>query len=332
MKSSRILFLIILSLSACKPARYIAPSVPNSRTEYISLYSDIAISEMKRTGIPASIKMAQAILESGDGNSRLAKQANNHFGIKCSNWTGRTIFHDDDARNECFRSYNRPEESFLDHSDFLTGRPRYASLFELDPYDYKSWARGLKAAGYATDPAYDSKLISIIEKNELYKLDTGTGIPAGTREVSVTTMRLTGKGQVAGGREILRRNRIRYIIAKEGDTYESLTREMELMRWELARYNDLSSRRISAGDIIYLQPKRLRAERGSEIHIITEGESLHQISQRYGVRLNRLLIRNYLEQGQEPAPGTTIFLRKQTYREDERIITGNWPPVQDENL
>ena len=332
MKSSRILFFIILSLSACKPARYIEPSVPNSRTEYISLYSNIAISEMNRTGIPASIKMAQAILESGDGNSRLARQANNHFGIKCSNWTGRTVFHDDDARNECFRSYNKPEESFLDHSDFLTNRPRYASLFDLDPYDYKSWAKGLKAAGYATDPAYDSKLISIIERNELYKLDRGTGLPAGTRNVSVTTMKSTGKGQAEGGREILRRNKIRYIIAKEGDTYESLTREMELMRWELARYNDLSYRSINAGDIIYLQPKRIRAARGSEIHIITEGESMHQISQRYGVRLNRLLSRNYLEKGQEPAPGTTIFLRRQTYREDERITTGNWPPGRDETL
>ncbi len=312
------LLFFLLVFSACKTTRYTAPAVSNTRSEYIARYSDIAIREMRRTGIPASIKMAQAILESADGNSLLASKSNNHFGIKCHDWTGRRVYHDDDHRNECFRRYNRPEESFLDHSDFLTGRPRYAGLFNLDPYDYKAWARGLRLAGYATDPNYDRKLIRIIEDNELYRLDSGTPLPSPRSSTRVSSEEPSSPVSLVTGRQILRRNRIRFIIAEEGDTYESVTREMELMRWEIAQYNDLPYRAISPGDVLYLQPKRVRAERGSEIHIVNEGETMHQISQQYGVRLNRLLRRNYLEDGREPSPGDTIFLRRQTYREDPR--------------
>jgi hypothetical protein len=316
MKSFRIILLLSVVLYACKTTRYTPPAITNTRAGYIAAYSDISIREMRRTGIPASIKMAQAILESGDGNSTLARRANNHFGIKCHDWTGRRIYHDDDARNECFRRYSNPEDSFRDHSDFLTGRPRYAGLFKLDPGDYKAWAKGLKAAGYATNPNYDRLLIRIIEENELYKLDSGQGVHSGTRQVSKQVFQGGGKAPASGTREILTRNRIRYIIAKEGDSYESITKAKGLMSWELSRYNDIPANSgIRAGDIIYLQPKRIRAERGSEKHTVNEGETMRYISQLYGVRLDRLLNRNFMVQGQEPSPGDIIYLRKQAPRE-----------------
>jgi hypothetical protein len=316
MKGFRFLLLVLITFSACKTTRYVPPAVNNTRSEYIRTYGEFAISEMKRTGIPASIKMAQAILESGDGNSRLARQANNHFGIKCHEWTGRKIYHDDDHRNECFRSYNNPLESFRDHSEFLTGRARYAGLFKLDPLDYKAWARGLKAAGYATNPEYDRLLIRIIEDNHLYRLDSGLAFSRLDKDATAATN--IPAGPVATRQfEVLQNNRIRYMIARESDSYESITEQMEFMRWELDRYNDLSGIRvINPGDIVYLQPKRNRAQRGYDVHVAEEGDTMHLISQMYGIRLSRLLSRNYMEEGQEPSPGTYIFLRWQPPREN----------------
>ncbi len=323
----RIIIIIFLITTSCKTIRHISPatSPTPSRTEYIATYSDIAIKEMRRTGIPASIKMAQAILESGNGTSVLAIRGNNHFGIKCHDWRGRTIYHDDDERNECFRRYNNPEESFYDHGDFLTGRPRYANLFKLDPYDYKAWARGLKASGYATNPNYDRLLIRIIEENELYKLDSELVIQAKASNlhgqageasnVSSPAARTRDSGSQTGSRQILTRNRINYIVAREGDTYKSITREIGLIPWELSRYNDIPvGSRIRPGNIIYLQPKRIRAEKGLDLHKVSEGETMHYISQLYGIRLNWLLRRNFMENGQEPSPGETIFLRRRNYR------------------
>ena len=315
MKILRLIILSVLLISACKTIRYTPPATSVTRSEYIAAYSDIAVREMRRTGIPASIKMAQAILESGDGNSTLARRGNNHFGIKCHDWTGRRIYHDDDKRNECFRRYSNPEESFLDHSEFLTGRQRYAGLFQLDPYDYKAWARGLKAAGYATNPQYDRLLIRIIEDNELYRLDTGQLVSGSTGEVAENRKRVIDTEPTAGSGNIQTRNRIKYIIAGEGDTYESISSEMGLMRWELSRYNDISpGSSISPGDIIYLQPKRIRAQRGMETHKVSEGENMWHISQLYGVRLDRLLKRNYMQKGEEPSPGDIIYLRRDNPR------------------
>ena len=315
MKILRLIILSALLISACKTIRYTPPATSVTRSEYIATYSDIAVREMRRTGIPASIKMAQAILESGDGNSTLARRGNNHFGIKCHDWTGRRIYHDDDKRNECFRRYSNPEESFLDHSEFLTGRQRYAGLFQLDPYDYKAWARGLKAAGYATNPQYDRLLIRIIEDNELYRLDTGQLVSKSTGEFTENSKRVIDAEPTAGSRNIQTRNRIKYIIAGEGDTYESISREMGLMRWELSRYNDFSpGSSISPGDIIYLQPKRIRAQRGMETHKVSKGENMWHISQLYGVRLDRLLRRNFMQKGEEPSPGDIIYLRRDNPR------------------
>ncbi len=312
MKILRLIIFIAVLISACRSIRYTPPATSVTRSEYIAKYSDIAIREMKRTGIPASIKMAQAILESGDGNSTLARRGNNHFGIKCHDWTGRRIYHDDDERNECFRRYSNPEESFLDHSDFLTSRPRYADLFKLDPYDYRGWARSLRAAGYATNPQYDRLLIRIIEDNELYKLDAGISLSKSGGEVVDNRKRkgVTDEFPTSGSRRIQTRNRINYIIAEDGDTYESITSEIGLMSWELARYNDISrGSAINPGDIVYLQPKRIRAQRGMETHKVIEGETMWHISQLYGIRLARLLRRNHMRKGEEPTPGQIIYLR-----------------------
>jgi flagellum-specific peptidoglycan hydrolase FlgJ len=143
----------------------------NTTTQYISVYKDIAMQEMRIYNIPASITLAQAILESGSGKGTLAVKANNHFGIKCHDWKGKKVYHDDDRRQECFRKYKNSNNSFRDHSEFLANRKRYASLFKLKKYDYKSWAKGLRLAGYATDKKYPQKLIGLIERYELYQYD-----------------------------------------------------------------------------------------------------------------------------------------------------------------
>ena len=169
----------ILLLLACLPAMTHAGDIRKmTRPEYIELYKDDAVRDMQKTGVPASITMSQALLESNDGNSPLAREANNHFGIKCSDWNGPSYIQDDDTKDECFRKYGSVLESYDDHSNFLKTRPRYASLFSLEITDYKGWANGLKKAGYATDPTYANRLIKIIEENQLFLLDQGQSLPA----------------------------------------------------------------------------------------------------------------------------------------------------------
>ncbi len=310
MRITIILLLFTLIVSSCSIFRQTPAPVPASRQEYIEKYSDIAVSEMERTGIPASIKLAQAILESGNGSSNLAKMGNNHFGIKCHDWTGKRIYRDDDEPNECFRRYSDPEESFLDHSEFLTGRPRYGFLFDLDPYDYEAWARGLQEAGYATNPNYANLLIRLIEENGLYKFDQ-KGERYSEDPMSPPERKSTIEYPEEEQRiEIFTRNRINYIVAGEGDTIESLARELDMKPWEFYLYNDLPREyEVQTGDILYLQPKRFRAERGIEEHIVGQGETMHCISQLYGVRLGRLLRRNGMDSDKKVEPGTVIKLR-----------------------
>ena len=278
-----------------------------SREEYINTYKKLAIAEMKRTGIPASITMAQACLESGDGNSRLAKKANNHFGIKCHNdWNGKQIHHDDDARNECFRKYNSVEDSYRDHSDYLLSMSRYDFLFELESTDYKAWARGLKKAGYATSSTYANALITIIEEYRLFLLDNETVTTAGKHK----TMPQVTKS-ASQQREIFEQNRIRYIIAGKGDSFESLTNELGKLPWELPRYNDLPiSAHIDSAELIYIQPKRNNAAPGNNTHVVKKGETLYSISQYYGIKLEKLYEKNQLSRGSEPKEGTVLQLRK----------------------
>jgi LysM repeat protein len=278
-----------------------------TREDYIRAYKDFAVKEMGRSGVPASITLAQGMLESDNGNSRLAVRGNNHFGIKCHNgWKGKRIYHDDDHRNECFRKYNSVFESYEDHSDFLRNGSRYAFLFELDPLDYRSWARGLKKAGYATNPAYAERLIKIIEDNNLHKYDL-----MAEEVLKADRKRISSSGRPDITREIFKRNRIDYIIVKQGDTFESLQKELGLLPFELFRYNNLSwDSVLYSGRELYIQPKRNKAEAGKSYHIVKQGESLHAISQMYGVKPERILMMNLMSPDAEPVAGQKLSLRK----------------------
>lgn len=278
-----------------------------TREDYINTYKELAMKEMQRTGIPASITLAQGMLESGNGNSTLAVKANNHFGIKCHDWKGPSVRHDDDKKRECFRKYKSAEKSYYDHSDFLTGTKRYAKLFELKPDDYKGWSRGLKSAGYATSPTYAKALIRIIEENELHKYDdlvlssSGKGVKLFDKPVAEESLQ---------GRKVYYNNRVRYILAKSGDTYERLSEEMHLLSWQLPKYNGgPTNQKLSEGEIVYLQPKRNKASAKHKFHTVKAGESIHYISQKYAVKEEKLRKRNMLAEDEEPKAGAVILLR-----------------------
>jgi LysM repeat protein len=278
-----------------------------TRSEYLDTYKDLAMREMERTGIPASITLAQGAFESGDGNSTLARQGNNHFGIKCHDWNGKTIYHDDDIKNDCFRKYKSVEESYQDHSDFLKTQQRYAFLFALGKGDYKAWAKGLKDAGYATNPAYTQSIIKVIEDYQLYKYDqvviAGSDSKPGAKKTFETT-------RYAGGRKILYNNRVKYIIAREGDNFTSLSEELDLLSWQLPKYNELPEETVfKEGQVVYLQPKRNRAEAGKKLHKVKEGETLFSISQLYAIKIDKLARRNLLNDSDTLKAGDTLMLR-----------------------
>ncbi|MCF8348999.1 MAG: glucosaminidase domain-containing protein [Bacteroidales bacterium] len=294
-----------------------------STEEYIKTYKDIAIEKMKNYRIPASITLAQGILESGSGNSRLAQKANNHFGIKChKGWTGKTFYMDDDEKNECFRKYKKAEDSYRDHSLFLTQRGRYSFLFDLKITDYKAWAKGLKKAGYATNPKYPEILISLIERYDLMKYDTQgkkenqedkkpvkkTGKQVVTSNLSVENFNKFEK--YPSGRQIFINNDRKLIIAKSGDTFFGLAKEFGIYTWQLYKYNDLEKDYLlKVGDIIYLQKKKRKAAREHRYHEVANGQTIRQISQLYGVRESRLYKINNLPKGVQVGAGEIIKLR-----------------------
>ncbi|MFP4023732.1 MAG: glucosaminidase domain-containing protein [Thiohalospira sp.] len=320
--TKKILLLIIpIFIVSCKVQQVSDSSVKYtslSRQNYIENYKDLAINEMKRTGIPASIKLAQAMLESDNGNSTLARKANNHFGIKCHNgWIGGTIYHDDDERGECFRRYKTVYESYIDHSDFIVHGMRYAFLFEHDPTDYKAWARGLQKAGYATSRTYANLLIKIIEDNQLYVFDRGGTLNFTSNQENEPDSDQLNLADVdnftvqINKHRVYNKNRIDYIIVKNGDTFKKLTEEFELLSWELYKYNELEEgASLEEGQILYLQPKRNRAEHGFDFHTVSEGETMYKISQMYGIKLKKLYEKNRMEVGTEPEPGQKLWLRK----------------------
>ena len=244
-----------------------------SSEAYIDLYKKIAIDKMNEYHIPASITLAQGILESGSGNSRLAKKANNHFGIKChKGWTGKTFYMDDDAKDECFRKYNKVEDSYRDHSLFLTQRGRYTFLFEYDTKDYKSWAYGLKKAGYATNPKYPELLIRIIEKYDLAQYDSGkigkkrhhkkTDEPDISDVAASVTAELMEAGKTESGRPLFTNNGKKLILAKEGDTYYTIAKELNIYSWQLFTYNDVDKKHtIQAGELVFLEKKKRKANK-----------------------------------------------------------------------
>ncbi|KAA6347791.1 Exo-glucosaminidase LytG [termite gut metagenome] len=265
--------------------------------EYIDKYSNMAVKQMKMYKIPASITLAQGLLESGAGQSTLAKTHHNHFGIKCGgNWTGPSTLHDDDRRNECFRVYHNAKESYEDHSLFLRGRARYASLFQLKITDYEGWAHGLKRAGYATAPKYDFQLIEIIDNYKLYKYDRKGG----------TTSYISAKDL----HQVYLSNDIVYVIVRNGDTFESIGEEFDIRKKKLIKYNDLYKRyTLTDKDIIYLHEKKKKAEEPYTVHVIQDGESMHSISQIYGIRLKSLYKMNHKKKDYVPEVGTGLKLR-----------------------
>ncbi len=315
----KVFLIIFFSFIGCIPRSYSQQAV--TIQEYIDTYRTVAMQEMRRYGIPASIKLAQGILESSFGNSELARNANNHFGIKCHGWPGRGYLYDDDARNECFRVYDDALESYLDHSQFLLSRPRYADLFDMDPLDYKAWAHGLRKAGYATNPNYPAKLIRVIEEHRLmtydrWAMDLTAELPQGNmasgtngrNHVQYTRKSNNNLETITGTRVEARNNRIRYVVARRGDTPESLAKELGMWPWQITRYNELEkNQQVLAGQFIYLQPKRRRGP--IHHHFVRQGETMYIISQQYGIKLDDLYKRNNMVKGQPPVPGQKILLR-----------------------
>ena len=240
---------------------------------YINQYKDVAIEQMRKYRIPASITLAQGLLESGAGKSELARKSNNHFGIKCHSWDGKRTYHDDDAKGECFRVYKNVRDSYEDHSIFLATGSRYAFLFKFPETDYVNWARGLKRAGYATSPTYADKLIEIIERYDLDRFDRAQG----------------SKSRYLGPHTPYIANDIVYVVARQGDTLLSIAEEFGLSKRKLISYNDRYRGYVPVkGDIIYLGRKHRKARKPHLQHKVGDGESMHMISQMYGVRLSRL--------------------------------------------
>ncbi|MCW3085949.1 MAG: hypothetical protein JWP12_3315 [Bacteroidetes bacterium] len=293
------LFLLTSVISFAQPAE---PKMTPEK--YIENFKDEAIKEMLMYNIPASITLAQGMLESGNGNSDLAVYANNHFGIKCHNeWSGATFTKDDDAKDECFRKYPSVLDSYTDHSEFLKSRSRYAALFELKSNDYKGWAEGLKQAGYATDPKYTKRLIELIETYKLYNYDQIQSMP----NISVTTAKPATPDKIEA-REILRFRLIKYIIVQPGDSFYKIAHDTQKDLWQLYKFNDLEPNdKLIAGQKLYLQPKRNKAK--EPFHIVKKGDTMKSISQLHGIKLKKLYKKNKMKPGQEPKPGDKLYLR-----------------------
>ena len=290
---------------------------------YIEKYSALAVEEMYRSGVPASITLAQGLLESGYGLSELAVKGNNHFGIKCHNaWTGAKVYHDDDRKDECFRKYDSPEESFRDHSDFLRYRDRYKFLFDLDPTDYKGWAHGLRKAGYATDPKYPEKLIRLIEEHELYLYDTmsmsseETQIqqmpqpPAQLEQARPLTDRQREVFRFALSRQMYSQNGVPFVYAAEGETYESIARLYRLFPKEILKFNDLQQEEeLLPGTVVYIQKKKKASHPGLDRYVVEEGQTLREISQRFAVRMKDICRMNGIDQDHMLREGDVLQLR-----------------------
>ena len=292
-----LLIILTLLLASCSTAKQTSntkltstiSTARDSYESYILTYYPIAVEQMHKYNIPASITLAQGLLESGAGKSQLARSSNNHFGIKADNsWNGKRTSSMDNGRMCYFRKYDNVRESYEDHSKFLANRTRYAFLFKLDKKDYEGWAKGLKKAGYAEDKAYPTKLISLIERYDLGKYDRysmkdikkGNGVALENYDTN-------------NHRTIYRANGILYIIGDNGDTFKSLSKETGISKRKLIKYNDLyNGYNIKAGDIIYIENKNNKAPKEHPLHVVKSGESIHSISQTYGIKMKKLFQRN----------------------------------------
>ncbi|MDP2888290.1 MAG: glucosaminidase domain-containing protein [Bacteroidota bacterium] len=297
----------------------VAQSTQLTRDEYIRKFYKLAISEMKRSGIPASITLAQGCWESGNGNSRLATEANNHFGIKCkSEWRGKKIYHDDDASQECFRKYANAETSYIDHSNFLMSGSRYSFLFQLDPKDYVGWAHGLKKAGYATDPTYAQRLIKIIEEYKLHVYDEyvdNRQLASLKNETAPVKIQPSTLGKINSRHKIELRNGLRTVVVEEGDSYQSITKDLALKDWELHTYNDIEKdSKVRVNEILYIEAKYKKGNKDHKQHVAEDGDTMHYIAQRYALRMKPLLKRNRMKKGEEPIAGQIVYLRNKRPR------------------
>jgi hypothetical protein len=317
-------WMVIWMILGCSVSLLAQPQPTGSREAYLAQWKGEAVYQMALHGIPASITLAQGILESGDGESTLASRSNNHFGIKChSDWTGATVRHDDDRQNECFRAYDDAAQSFEDHSVFLK-KTRYEPLFALDITDYKGWAKGLKKCGYATNPKYDRLLIELIERHDLTAYDQEglqlmaerEDFAANLADVSEKNDRLNPKAPVVmlGTRAAqLSENHIQFILAESGDRYDLLALELDMMPWQFYRYNEIKRQRGApayspqVGEIVYLQPKRTR---GKSLWLEThEDETLWDVSQRCGIKMSSLTRKNRLSPENPMKPGQKLSLK-----------------------
>ncbi|MDR3126981.1 MAG: glucosaminidase domain-containing protein [Tannerellaceae bacterium] len=299
--------LLLSLITLCLPLSAAPASTNEACRKYIQKYAALAIQQRNKYRIPASITLAQGIMESGAGLSELARKSNNHFGIKChQDWKGGRVFHDDDRKGECFRKYKKVEDSFEDHSRFLE-RPRYLSLFKYKLTDYKKWAHGLQSCGYATDRTYASKLIKIIEDYDLHQFDKGRYIKQSLSRKA--RKQLAGKVPLPT-HTILKNNRIPYVRPLPGDNFQRIADDLGLKPKALSRYNDLPpSSPLSTDDFVYLKKKRSKAPKTFPTHTVKPGDSMHSISQTYAIRLRRLYKLNRKKPDYIPQEGDILKLR-----------------------
>ena len=292
-----VLFLMLLAVCSCSVQKTaVTTQSKDAYSAYIAQYGAMAVDQMKKYGIPASITLAQGLLESDAGRSTLATKCNNHFGIKChSDWTGRKMYHDDDAKQECFRCYKDAEDSYRDHSLFLVNGFRYQSLFKLGSTDYKGWARGLKAAGYATSPTYADKLIELIERYGLDRFDSSNGVRLKPGQVPHQPLLVNGQ---------------RCVRLREGETLKDIAREYGMTLNLLRRFNEAERKFVPPeGTLVFLERKKSRADKEHRTYVVKKGDSLWSISQQFGVRMKPLAKRNGLSDDNPLVVGMSLVLR-----------------------
>lgn len=312
MKKHKLLFIALFALVS---KLTFAQSSETIR-KYIATYKDIAIAEEIRTGVPAAITLAQGIHETSAGTSDLVLASNNHFGIKCkSDWTGPSVHHDDDERGECFRKYDDPKDSYKDHSDFLKNRPNYAALFQIDPTNYKGWAYGLKKAGYATNPRYPEILIKLIEDYDLqqYTMIALNGKTPGTDAIYASEAKTDVRDNVVEKPKpnyptgIFQINETNVIFITKGTSFLKIAQENNIDLSRLFEFNDMKPVDVAAEDqLIFLQRKRKTG--ANEFHIVANYETLYDIAQTEGIRLQSLLEYNFLRDGMQPQVGEKLYL------------------------
>jgi LysM repeat protein len=278
-----------------------------TKSEYVDQWKATAIQQMIDNNIPASITLAQGILESGSGNSALAISGNNHFGIKCHGWTGKKMYLDDDTDNECFRVYKTADQSYKDHSEFLMGYSRYAFLFTYDVTDYKSWAKGLKKAGYATNPKYPDLLIGIIEDLNLDQYDRNELLSEGYKSELITSTDVySNKHNV-----VLHESKVKYVLAQKGDTFYKISKEFGLNLSQLYRYNNFDGNKdvLEEGDIIYIQPKRRGSIFKNKEIVAKTDMRVEELSQMYATNVKSFKKSNNFTDGTTVSKGESVNLR-----------------------